>query len=108
MKNPITPEHAASAQSPLPPVPTTKILAISQFIGTPVMRAHGCPDHAAGAPRVVRRDLRDQAIEAIAPTIKTLRAQGFGYHQIPLVLNDDGYLTATGRARNATNCRATA
>ena len=26
MKNPITPEGAASAQNPLPPVPTTKIL----------------------------------------------------------------------------------
>jgi hypothetical protein len=27
MKNPITPEGAASAQNSLPPVPTTKILA---------------------------------------------------------------------------------
>src|SRR5260370_3482837 len=36
MKNPITPEGAASAQNPLPPVPTTKILAISHFMGTPM------------------------------------------------------------------------
>jgi hypothetical protein len=35
MKNPITPEGAASAQNPLPPVPTTKILVISHFIGDP-------------------------------------------------------------------------
>jgi hypothetical protein len=39
MKNPITPEGAASAQNPLPPVPTTKILAISHFMGTPMTRA---------------------------------------------------------------------
>ena len=32
MKDPITPEGAASAQNPLPPVPTTKILAISHFM----------------------------------------------------------------------------
>ncbi len=36
MKNPITPEGAASAQNLLPPVPTTKILAISHFMGTPM------------------------------------------------------------------------
>ena len=47
--------------------------------------------------RVARRHLRDQAIEAVAPKIKALRAQGLGYHQIALALNDDGYLTATGR-----------
>src|SRR5262249_61648681 len=39
MKNPITPEAAASAQNPLPPVPTTKILAISYFMGTPMTPA---------------------------------------------------------------------
>ena len=39
MKNPITPEGAASAQNPLPPVPTTKILAISHFMGTPMTPA---------------------------------------------------------------------
>src|SRR5215467_12331325 len=39
MKNPISPEGAASAQNPLPPVPTTKILAISHFIGTPMTPA---------------------------------------------------------------------
>ena len=39
MKNPITPEGAASAQNPLPPVPTTKILAISHFTGTPMTPA---------------------------------------------------------------------
>ena len=39
MKNPITPEGAASAQDPLPPVPTTKILAISHFMGTPMTPA---------------------------------------------------------------------
>jgi len=38
-KNPITPEGAASAQNPLPPVPTTKILAISHFMGTPMTPA---------------------------------------------------------------------
>ncbi len=45
-KNPITPEGAPSAQSPLPPVPTTKILAISHFIGTsmtPAQRAQIMP-----------------------------------------------------------------
>jgi hypothetical protein len=35
-KNPITLEGAASAQNPLPPVPTTKILTISHFMGTPM------------------------------------------------------------------------
>src|SRR5215471_2477267 len=39
MQNPITTERAASAQNPLPPVPTTKILAISHFIGTPMTPA---------------------------------------------------------------------
>src|SRR5215475_9133140 len=39
MNNPITPEGAASAQNPLPPVPTTKILAISHFMGTPMTPA---------------------------------------------------------------------
>lgn len=39
MKNPITPEGTASAQNPLPPVPTTKILAISHFMGTPMTPA---------------------------------------------------------------------
>jgi uncharacterized protein (DUF302 family) len=39
MKNPITTEGAASAQNPLPPVPTTKILAISHFMGTPMTPA---------------------------------------------------------------------
>jgi len=39
MKNPITPERVASAQNPLPPVPTTKILAISHFMGTPMTPA---------------------------------------------------------------------
>ena len=39
MKNPITPEGAASAQNALPPVPTTKILAISHFMGTPMTPA---------------------------------------------------------------------
>src|SRR3974377_1489462 len=39
MKNPITPEGAASAQNPLPPVPTTKILAIAHFMGTPMTPA---------------------------------------------------------------------
>ena len=46
MKKPITPEGAASAQNPLPPVPTTKILAISHFIGmpmTPAQRAQIMP-----------------------------------------------------------------
>jgi len=37
MKNPITPEDAASAQNPLPPVPITKILAISHFMGSSSM-----------------------------------------------------------------------
>ena len=39
MKNPISPESAASAQNPLPPVPTTKILAISHFMSTPMTPA---------------------------------------------------------------------
>ena len=39
MKHPITPEGAASAQHPLPPVPTTKILAISHSMGTPMTPA---------------------------------------------------------------------
>ena len=39
MKNPITPEGAASVQKPLPPVPTTKILAISHFMGAPMTPA---------------------------------------------------------------------
>jgi len=46
MTNPITPDGAVSAQNPLPPVPTTKILAISHFMGapmTPAQRAHIMP-----------------------------------------------------------------
>ena len=46
MKNPIPPERAASEQNPLPPVPTTKILAISHFMGTrmtPAQRAQIMP-----------------------------------------------------------------
>jgi hypothetical protein len=35
MKNPIIPEAITSAQNPLPPVPTTKILAISHFWARP-------------------------------------------------------------------------
>ena len=38
-KNSIIPERAASAENPLPPVPTTKILAISHFIGAPMTSA---------------------------------------------------------------------
>ena len=47
MKNPITPERVASAQNPLPPVPTTKILAISHFMGAPMPPVQRGPDHAA-------------------------------------------------------------
>lgn len=69
-------------------------------LGNPTTR-HGLPADVWRkgllAARVARRHLRDQAIEAVAPKIKALRAQGAGYHQIALVLNDDGYLTATGR-----------
>ena len=69
-------------------------------LGNPATR-HGLPADVWRkgllAARVARRHLRDQAIEAVAPTIKALRAQGAGYHQIALALNDDGYLTATGR-----------
>jgi hypothetical protein len=39
MKNPIIPEGAASTQKPLPPVPTTKILATSHFMGMPMTAA---------------------------------------------------------------------
>jgi hypothetical protein len=39
MEKPIAPEGPASAQNPLPPVPTTKILAISHFVGTPMTPA---------------------------------------------------------------------
>ena len=46
MKDSITTESTASAQNPLPPVPTTKILAISHSIGTPMTPAQR-PDHAA-------------------------------------------------------------
>jgi hypothetical protein len=38
-KNPLDSEVTASAQNPLPPVPTTKILAISHFTGTPMSPA---------------------------------------------------------------------
>src|SRR6516162_11031462 len=46
MKNPAAPEGAAAGQSPLPPVPTTKVLAISRFTGaslTPAQRAEIMP-----------------------------------------------------------------
>jgi hypothetical protein len=46
-----TPEGAASAQNPLPPVPTTKILAISHFVGTamtPAQRAEIMPHEVHG------------------------------------------------------------
>ena len=39
MKNPTTSGGAGSAQSPLRPVPTTKILAISHFMGAPITPA---------------------------------------------------------------------
>jgi len=39
MKDPTTPDSAASPQNALLPVPTTKILAISHFIGTPMTPA---------------------------------------------------------------------
>ena len=39
MKNPIIPEGVASAQNPLPPVPTTKILVVSHFLGAPMTQA---------------------------------------------------------------------
>ena len=45
-KKPITSDGTASAQNLLPPVPTTKILAISHFIGaprTPTQRAQIMP-----------------------------------------------------------------
>jgi DNA invertase Pin-like site-specific DNA recombinase len=70
-------------------------------LGNPATR-HGLPADVwrkgLSAARVARRRLRDQATDAVGPTIKALRAQGFGYHQIALVLNNDGYLTATGRS----------
>lgn len=47
--------------------------------------------------RVARRRLRDQGIEAVAYEIKAGRAEGASYRQIAGALNDDGYLTATGR-----------
>jgi DNA invertase Pin-like site-specific DNA recombinase len=47
--------------------------------------------------RVARRDLRDEAVRAVADNIKALRARGYGYRAIAIALNDDGYLTATGR-----------
>jgi len=50
------------------------------------------------AARVARRRLRDQALESAADTIKTLRAKGYSYRTIAFALNDEGYLTATGRA----------
>jgi len=43
MKNPIIPEGAASTQKPLPPVPTTKILATSHFMGMPMTGAQIMP-----------------------------------------------------------------
>ncbi|HEY2475480.1 MAG TPA: recombinase family protein [Candidatus Cybelea sp.] len=54
------------------------------------------------AARVARRHLRDRAIEAVADEIKAGRAEGASYRQIALALNDDGYLTATGRPWGAT------
>ena len=69
-------------------------------LGNPATR-HGLPGDVwrkgLSAARLARRQLRDQAIYAVAPMIKALRAQGLGYHQIALALNADGYLTATGR-----------
>ena len=50
MKNPITPEGAASAQHPLPPVPTTKILAISHFMGTPMTPAQRAQNQKLSLP----------------------------------------------------------
>lgn len=47
MTNPITPEGAASAQNPLPPVPTTKVLAISHFHGHAHDTRPARPDYAA-------------------------------------------------------------
>lgn len=54
--------------------------------------------HRGGiSSRVTRRRLRDSSLAAVAGKIKALRAKGYGFKQIALVLNDRGHVTATGR-----------
>jgi DNA invertase Pin-like site-specific DNA recombinase len=74
-------------------------------LGNPTTRGGLPPDvwrKGLLSARVARRHLRDQAIDAIAHEIKAGRAEGASYRQIALALNDDGYLTATGRPWGAT------
>src|SRR5262249_2207263 len=60
-KKPIAPEGAASAQNPLPPVPTTKILAISHFMGTPMTPARRA--------QIMPHEVRDTVTAYLAGTI---------------------------------------
>jgi DNA invertase Pin-like site-specific DNA recombinase len=58
--------------------------------------------------RVSRRDKRDKAIAAVADTIKALRAKGYSYGTVAAALNQDGYLTTTGRRWRAPGVRRAA
>ena len=84
---------------------TKRALAIakadSKVLGNPNTRNGLPPDvwrKGLLAARVARRDLRDQALQAIAHKIKALRAEGYSYRQLARALNDEGYITATGAA----------
>lgn len=60
--------------------------------------------HRGGiASRVTRRRLRDSALAAVAGKIKALRAKGYCFRQIALVLNDRGHRTATDRRWGASS-----
>lgn len=64
--------------------------------------------HRGGiASRVARRRLRDSAVAAVAGKIIAMRAKGYSFKQIALVLNDRGHVTA-GRRWGASRVRRAA
>ena len=73
MKNPITPEGDASVQNPLPPVPTTKILAISHFMGTPMTPAQRA--------QIMPHEVHDTVNAYLAGKIFPDRREGRGFHR---------------------------
>ena len=93
-------EAAARATSERTKAALAAAKARGVVLGNPTTRGGLRPDvwrRGLLSARVARRHLRDQAIEAVAHEIKAGRAEGASYRQTAAALNDDGYLTASGR-----------